>query len=208
MRPSLFFVMNVLYVKKDVKIKQGNRRRTLELLYDYMVSYNNYKGSFEEFRNSASFDVEEKGKPVLKGFELCFSISHSGAYWVLLVSPENCGVDIQEIKKVDCDKISQRFYRSEEYEYVAKKGLDGFFDIWTRREAFGKMTGEGFNCSPPCFIDGDGETLIDETSYLGEKYYFISGLESSIKDGNSEALSGYKLSLCLRKRDLKIVYLT
>ena len=41
--------------------------------------------------------------------------------------------------------------------YIKEVGLEGFFEIWTRREAFGKYTGEGFFGEFRDFIDDKGE---------------------------------------------------
>lgn len=43
--------------------------------------------------------------------------------------------------------------------YVKDAGLEGFFEIWTRREAFGKYTGEGFFGEFRDFTDEKGEPV-------------------------------------------------
>ena len=37
---------------------------------------------------------------------------------------------------------------------MSEKGIDGFFDIWVRREAYGKFTGQGFFGECPELVSG------------------------------------------------------
>ena len=101
-----------------------------------------------------------KGKPYLEDADVYFSISHSGDIWACLAGPSCCGLDIQIIRPCNYEKIAGRFFSAAEREYVAARGraareaggedavarglAEGFFTIWTRREAWGKYVGEGF----------------------------------------------------------------
>ena len=62
---------------------------------------------------------------------------------------------------------------------MAQHGIEGFFDIWVRREAYGKYTGEGFFGNMPKFVSPD-KSLIEYVEnnqeqtclryiYIGEK---------------------------------------
>lgn len=73
-----------------------------------------------------------------------FSISHSGELWGCIACDANCGMDLQELKKIDYNKLAARFYTEEEQRYVEKAGLRGFFEIWVRWEALAKFSGLGF----------------------------------------------------------------
>lgn len=90
------------------------------------------------------FETEEKGKPYIKNLDIQFNISHSRNMLAILISNYPCGIDIQ--KKVNCkyNEITKRFFSKEEAKSVENGGIEEFFRIWTKKEAFGKTTGKGF----------------------------------------------------------------
>lgn len=95
-----------------------------------------------------------KGKPYV---ELCkapeteepescqvhFSLSHSGEYFLCIVADRPVGIDVQERKGSNAAKIADRYFSDDEKEYVKENGENGFFTVWTRKEAYSKLTGEG-----------------------------------------------------------------
>lgn len=93
----------------------------------------------------------EKGKPYLvdeiTGLPLKdpgFSISHSGNKWACVVSHGTCGLDLQELRPVPYEKLAERYFYPEEARYIKEVGLQGFYQLWIRREALAKYTGLGF----------------------------------------------------------------
>ncbi|QHI71238.1 4'-phosphopantetheinyl transferase family protein [Aminipila terrae] len=87
---------------------------------------------------------EKYGKPYFENIPVQFSISHSGQIWVCLMADFNVGIDIQFYKNLKYEKIAERFFTENEIEYIHQKGIDGFFQVWTRKEAYVKYTGNGF----------------------------------------------------------------
>lgn len=97
----------------------------------------------------------EKGKPYLEKLPLYFSVSHSGEYVLCAVSEKEIGADIQykgfgkeEKQEERMEKISRRFFAESEYKALESCQTDTekrnlFFDLWTKKEALGKLTGEG-----------------------------------------------------------------
>ncbi len=90
----------------------------------------------------------EKGKPFFKEIPLFFSLSHSGDYVLCAVSRREIGADIQKLQPVDVLKLSRRFYSEPEclaLERCAdeKEMQRLFFELWSRKEAWGKLTGKG-----------------------------------------------------------------
>lgn len=87
--------------------------------------------------------VFEEKKPVLKSGKKHFSISHSGKYAALAFSDFNCGIDIEEIKQRDFEKISKRMG------FVCSN-LEEFYKAWTTFEAEYKLAAKaksnGFYC--------------------------------------------------------------
>lgn len=87
------------------------------------------------------------GRPEIEGLPLHFSLSHSGSYVICAVSEQMVGADIQQFRDTDSRKLAQRFFPESENEKLEKCGESGrqrlFFEMWTRKEAYGKLTGEG-----------------------------------------------------------------
>lgn len=93
-------------------------------------------------------DHGEKGKPYLKEYPLFFNLSHSGEYVVCAVSDREIGVDIQMCSDVNEGRIAERFFSKEECKALEHCGTAEerrrlFFRLWTRKEAYGKLLGDG-----------------------------------------------------------------
>lgn len=88
------------------------------------------------------------GKPEIIDFPMNFSLSHSGDYVLCAFSEKEVGADIQQLQPLDYLKLAGRFFTKAEYE--ALKGCCSeaekqrlFFGLWTRKEARGKLSGQG-----------------------------------------------------------------
>src|SRR4051812_41896217 len=104
-----------------------------------------------------SFRRGDLGKPFIDGFDLEFNLSHSGSRALIAVTRDRkVGVDIERIRAVPYrEGILARIASREEC--AAFAALEPthrdpeFFLIWTRTEAFAKMTGAGIGAlSPTC----------------------------------------------------------
>lgn len=132
--------------------------------------------------NEESFFIErdENGKPYFVNLPIEFSISHTEGMWMCIMSDKPCGIDVQVHKKIDAEKIAERFYKPNEVEFVRVFQEAGFFQIWTRREAYGKMTGNGLWGDTPELVD-DNISLVNKI----EDYYLV---DLDMGDGMSCAL--------------------
>lgn len=84
----------------------------------------------------------ENGKPVAEN--LFVSISHSGGKFAVCASQNPIGIDIEKIADRDFDSIVKRIFGAKEKEYYSKnKSADAFYEIWTRKEAYSKILGDG-----------------------------------------------------------------
>ncbi|MCD4716802.1 MAG: 4'-phosphopantetheinyl transferase superfamily protein [Desulfobacterales bacterium] len=111
------------------------------------------------YLNAEPEDLEFKynryGKPLLTGkFEntgTCFNMSHShGLALYAIMSGQAVGVDIEKVRPdLDCIKIAERYFSPQEVEALRRLPKDpqrqGFFNCWTRKEAYLKAKGEGFS---------------------------------------------------------------
>lgn len=87
------------------------------------------------------------GKPYFPADpQLYCSVSHSGEYWLCACSTAPVGLDIQRIQPTREGPLAHRFFHPDEIAWLDTHP-DGFFLIWTAKEACVKLTGRG--------IDGD-----------------------------------------------------
>lgn len=94
------------------------------------------------------FDYGARGKPYLRDYPFYFNLSHSGEYVFCVISDQEVGVDIQQCGPVDGGRIAGRFFTEIERQALAdctdfmeRRKL--FYQMWVRKEAYGKLTGEG-----------------------------------------------------------------
>lgn len=100
-------------------------------------------------RRKESIIIEKNylGKPVLASGEAYFNISHSFERVVCAVSDKPVGVDIEKIRPFSRGVIN-RFFNDSESEYVERAKSEDearkrFYELWTLKESYVKMTGEG-----------------------------------------------------------------
>lgn len=86
------------------------------------------------------------GKPLakVKGKDIFISITHSGDFVAATVCDTAVGIDL-EVKKEFKPSLLRKALSSEELEYVekSKDKNQAFLKIWTAKEAYLKLTGEG-----------------------------------------------------------------
>ena len=170
--------------------KEIDRLRSLAsqlLLYHAFYSANPSpdNGSF-------SISYNSYGKPFFKNYPAyTFSLSHSGSYAVCAFNEASSpvGIDIQEYRPLNRDRICQRFYTDLEKDSAESVAM--FFRIWSAKEAYMKYTGKGFS---------EG---LDTFSVLPESAIVVcSGSDSKTLAYLQEPLMlpGYSCSLCTASR--------
>ena len=106
---------------------------------------------------SVQFNYSDRGKPqLLKPSTECplqFNISHSQEYALFGFTTSNLiGVDIEYLREMpDSVKIAQRFFSPREFDLIKnlaiKEQSQGFFKLWTAKEAYLKAIGTGLSGS-------------------------------------------------------------
>lgn len=81
------------------------------------------------------------GKPVYKDSCIHFNLSHAGNYVVCAVADNEIGIDIEGPRK-NAVKVAKRFFAEAECEWIGEN-INRFSRIWTLKEAYAKLTGEG-----------------------------------------------------------------
>jgi len=121
-----------------------------------------------------AFQLGEAGKPRLSGGEegdphLWFNLSHSGDIALCAVSTcGEIGVDVEEVTPLrDVERLATRHFSPEELvDWQALDGskrLDGFYRVWTRKEALLKAAGLGL--SRPLERVDTRAGILDEVTY-------------------------------------------
>lgn len=89
----------------------------------------------------------ETGKPYFTDSDLHFSLSHSGNIAAALLSSRPCGLDIELRREETARRLYARVLSPAEQDANAD-----FFEIWTKKEAAGKLSGCGIGALP-CNMD-------------------------------------------------------
>ena len=126
------------------------------------------------------------GKPEIQG--LFFNLSHSHDYILCVVSEKPVGCDIEKVGLLR-PKVADRYFTSYEADYLNQfsdeEKAKVFYRIWTMKESYTKMTGEGIQSGlKRCeFRMGDAVSV------------FLDGkrCDCYIKEYD---LDGYKVSVC------------
>ncbi len=107
-------------------------------------------------KESIVFEITEHGKPYAKDLNVEFNISHSADMVVCAVDTQSVGVDIEKIRPIDLNTV-KRIFSEEEIRYIFERlpndenynhylndtVLHRFFELWTKKEAYGKFVGAG-----------------------------------------------------------------
>lgn len=129
----------------------------------------------------------EHGKPYIDGFS-CFSVSHTGNIWAVLIDGRDCGLDIQLAKTVNTASLADRWFAPEDARIISDLGrtdeaaaAQEFFRLWTRREALVKALGGSVYESGLPAVSG-GEAVI------GGKSFEIMNIDFPVVSGQCGSL--------------------
>ena len=166
----------VIYYKTGYQ--PGSSEKLLRAVLQDYASKADGNGACEK-GNSGSFQIERQqhAKPYVPGRpDITFSVTHTQDWWICAVGNAGdgpLGIDAEKktrpVKKPTA--LARRFFRGEEAARVAKaeSGADAgqpvqasasdlFLNIWIRKEAYLKYTGEGlFGLSGNCTVTFGGQ---------------------------------------------------
>jgi len=100
------------------------------------------------------FSYGEFGKPQIAApdaaHSLQFNLAHSDSMVVYAIARHELGVDLERVRAMDeTEQIASHFFTSREYGCLLalpeQQRLEGFFNCWTRKEAYLKAIGSGLN---------------------------------------------------------------
>lgn len=156
------------------------------------------------------FTYTERGKPSIVGLpgseQLHFNLSHSDNLAVFAFSRECAiGIDVEHLRPLkDFEGIAERFFS--ERETAQLKSLPpsqiqtGFFNLWTRKEAWLKATGEGI-----C----DRLAQVEVSMLPGEPARLLNlfhdpGAAAKWRLYDLQPAAGFKAALAVPRADLQI----
>lgn len=123
----------------------------------------------------SSLQRDRDGRPQLKDRHV--SLSHSDNFVAVAVGDRPVGIDIQ-LKRFVCEKTAVRVCCREETDFL-QSSPDGFFTLWTLKEAYIKATSTGFSKAVnTCFIkDGVPCSPEGKSIHTRQGDLFISVIE-------------------------------
>ena len=141
--------------------------------------------------------IGPNGKPMADN--ICFNISHSGKMIVCAVSDKPVGCDVEEVKPVP-EGIVTHFFSDGERRYLqefrGKAYQEAFFRLWTMKESYAKMTGEGMSS-----LLGSFEVLCGDSSLTKEGPRVLR--EGSVQSCVFQEyhVPGYQIAVCAEEAE-------
>lgn len=92
------------------------------------------------------FQLNDWGKPALRGVHLQFNVSHAGSLIALCIAHTDVGIDIEPQRAIpESDSILRHFFTQEEISWheCQPDREAAFLTLWTRKEALYKAMGRG-----------------------------------------------------------------
>lgn len=160
-----------------------------------------------------SFRYGPRGKPELaggrEGSGLRFNLSHSNGCALYAVSRgRDIGIDIEHVRPLD-DMMSLALRTFSVKENAALLSLPeeerrkGFYDCWTRKEAFIKSIGEGLSFPLHEFdvslLPGEGPRPIFISGYVDESRWTLYSLEPDPAYAAAIVVEGLETNMCFRR---------
>lgn len=134
------------------------------------------------------------GKPEISGIH--FNLSHSEDLVICAVSEKPVGCDVEKIKECHED-IAERFFTKEEMSFLKKyhgeEKREAFYRIWTLKESYVKMVGEGVHLPFDQF-----EIILNKDM---EKKETVAIRDNKVCDCCFKEFSipGYKMAVCAKE---------
>lgn len=133
------FVKSAFPKRYERALKYKYQEDYLRCVGAYILLYKEL-GSFTE----SDLYFNEHGKPYIKNKPF-FSYSHSGDYICLVIDNYEVGVDIEKVKDFKISNLCRVF--NEKELVFGDKSNKNFYEIWTKKESYLKLTGQGITAN-------------------------------------------------------------
>ena len=142
--------MKIFYYNKA---KNHTQNDTDQLIKESLNGYLGKEISVQIKRTSA-------GKPYLPGYPLHIGVTHTDDIVLIAISEKPFGIDCESIDRTvnRLNRIAEKYYSENERAYVFDKNTDDaersrrFLEIWVKKEAYVKFTGEGLSAISKCDV--------------------------------------------------------
>ena len=167
--------------------KDKNRSLAAGLLLDHALA------AYGLQERSVEYEIGEWGKPALRYHpEICFSLSHSGDYAICTIGDRPLGNDIERVKDGRL-KVADRFFAQEELSWLYEAGEEEqtqrMFRLWTMKESFLKVTGQGMTLPLKDF-----SVIVDAKTDTARVEYGSGNAVYRMKE--YEDIPGYRAAVC------------
>ncbi|MBO4419618.1 MAG: 4'-phosphopantetheinyl transferase superfamily protein [Oscillospiraceae bacterium] len=153
--------------------------------------------------SSPLFAEGTNGKPYLSDHkDLFFNLSHSGSKVLCALSDHEVGCDVERVLEAKI-QVARRCFNPEEYKTLLRckdpsLRADLFYQYWTLKESFLKVTGLGFQLPLNSFCIRIEEEKISLRQTVDDRSYSFRKFHSD----------GYKYAVCSAEQSLDRVRLT
>lgn len=140
------------------------------------------------------------GKPLFESNSIYFNLSHAGRWATCAVATVPVGVDIEHIRVIDPGLFQLCLASDERWQIQTEKAdRDArFIHIWTIKESFAKMRGDGLQCGMNRFtVDLPFQAEIKETSYSRTFIRDIWNAHICGESFSTKVSKDFFLSICL-----------
>ncbi len=124
--------------------------------------------------DNVHFSQGKHGKPLLEGCNFYFNVSHAGECVLCALSDQQVGADVENLHRFDGKKrgirhIAGKCLNPQEQELLeqADQYEETLIGIWTKKESFVKMTGEGLSRALTT-VDTLGENCYEQRILPGD----------------------------------------
>jgi 4'-phosphopantetheinyl transferase len=153
------------------------------------------------------FSYGPHGKPSLlfPATDICFNLSHSHELALYALSRKrDLGIDVERVRAdLNAVDLAERFFAADEVEALQKLRPEhrqrGFFDCWTRKEAYLKACGDGIGVELNTFsvsLDSDEATALRRGPQL--ERWQLAALDT---------IPGYAAAICVEGTGWQLRYL-
>lgn len=133
----------VVFIENNDKSSGSTMRRVIECAKRFVL-LDFVRNKKIQIPTEESYLKGPHGKPFFSGSPIHFNVSHSGKYWVCAMSLKPVGIDIQQrIGGRNLRAVADRFFTTQEADYLFSEGYESFYDVWATKESYVKFTGTG-----------------------------------------------------------------
>lgn len=174
---------HILYGKAYRKVSPARREKTDLFVFDrdrrlslgVELLLINALNDLGEDPGAIEVVSDSKGKPILRGSDTCFNLSHSGERVMCSVSDQDVGCDVEIISPIDLN-IARNYFHGVEYDSISRcegeERFRMFFRFWTLKESFMKATGLGLSLGLDEYCISIGEDIAVDQNVDCRDYRF------------------------------------